>query len=150
MPVALSVAPGLVLRPSVDLGALERDAARLVSTFDTELELSVHLCDDAEIQSLNQQYRGKDAPTDVLSFPQEAPLLGDVVISVDTAARQASDRAHDVAVELRVLLVHGLCHLLGHDHHEPGQAERMRIAEQKFLGLLYPDAQVVGLVGLAR
>lgn len=105
-------------------------------------ELSVLLCDDATIQPLNREWRAIDAPTDVLSFPQEdaddAPvrLLGDIVISVDTATRQAAELGHDLEAELRVLLVHGLCHLVGHDHHDAQDAAAMRAAEQRLLTAL--------------
>jgi probable rRNA maturation factor len=103
-------------------------------------ELSVLLCDDAFIQPLNAQWRGQDVPTDVLSFPQGAcpgpDLLGDVVISVETAERQALEQEHTLQVELEVLLIHGLCHLLGYDHVEPGDAENMRIEEDRLLAAL--------------
>jgi probable rRNA maturation factor len=89
--------------------------------------LSIVLVDDAEIASLNQQYRGMAGPTDVLAFaaqegdaifpvadaPQE---LGDIVISVETAQRQAEALGHELAAELALLVIHGCLHLLGHDH----------------------------------
>jgi len=83
--------------------------------------LSLSFIDNEEIQQLNKQYRGKDAPTDVLSFPQEVltieqKILGDVVISVPQAIVQAPDWDHDVASELRRLLVHGVLHLAGYEH----------------------------------
>ena len=95
-------------------------------------ELSVVLCDDAYIHRLNLAHRGKDKPTDVLSFPQsefraaERPrrgqslaLLGDVVISLTTAARQAEARRRSLPSEVRFLLAHGVLHLVGHDHMTP-------------------------------
>jgi probable rRNA maturation factor len=103
------------------------------------------LCDDAFIQPLNRDWRGNDAPTDVLSFPQEATggfvapggrVLGDVVISVETAGRQGAELAHDTPTEVRVLLVHGLLHLLGHDHHDDAGAAEMRVAEVRLLTAL--------------
>lgn len=78
--------------------------------------LTLSLSDDAELWALNRQYAGEDHATDVLSFEQEAPLLGDVVISVETAARQAAARHHALTAELVHLAVHGLVHLLGYDH----------------------------------
>lgn len=106
-------------------------------------ELTLVLTDDAAIQVLNRDYRGKDKATDVLSFAQlegetvpvgEALVLGDVVISVDTARRQARALGHSLEVELRRLFVHGLLHLLGHDHvHGGWQARRMREAEERLL-----------------
>jgi probable rRNA maturation factor len=100
-------------------------------------ELSVVLCDDAFIRPLNAQWRDRDAATDVLSFPQDDPmLLGDVVISVQTAARQATELGHPLEAELRVLLVHGVLHLLGHDHHDDDGAQRMRAEEARLLAAL--------------
>lgn len=100
-------------------------------------ELSVMLCDDELIRGLNLQWRQKDSATDVLSFPMGDELvLGDVVISLDTARRQAEARGHDLHTELRVLLVHGLLHLLGHDHEQPGQDATMAAEEDRLLGVL--------------
>jgi probable rRNA maturation factor len=109
-----------------------------------EAELSVVLCTDAFIQPLNRDYRGKDKPTDVLSFSQregeeadpDDPLLGDVVISLETAARQAGERGHALAHEVRVLLVHGILHLLGHDHEVDAEAEEMEALERVLLAEL--------------
>ncbi|HKC23712.1 MAG TPA: rRNA maturation RNase YbeY, partial [Thermoanaerobaculia bacterium] len=79
--------------------------------------VSVLLCGDARMRSLNGTWRGKDAPTDVLSFPAEtAETLGDVAVNVPYAARQAQARGHAAAREVQVLLAHGVLHLLGHDH----------------------------------
>lgn len=93
-------------------------------------ELSLALVTDPEIHILNRQYRQKDKPTDVLSFPLadelQPFLLGDVVISVDTAARQAQRRHHSLREELQILLIHGILHLLGYDH-EVSRSEAMRM-----------------------
>ena len=79
-------------------------------------EVSIVFCDDAFIRSLNAQYRGKDKPTDVLSFAQDDPdLLGDIVISLPTAARQAQAAGWTLENEVALLGVHGLLHLLGYD-----------------------------------
>ena len=91
---------------------------------------------DPEIHTLNRQYRGKDRPTDVLSFPLadalQPSLLGDVVISVETAARQARRRGHSLREELRTLLIHGILHLLGYDHEiSRSEAIRMRRKERE-------------------
>lgn len=93
----------------------------------TKGELSLVFCDDDFIRSLNRDYRGKDCPTDVLSFPQEGEsgMLGDVVISVPTAARHAEGRGRPIADEVEWLLVHGLLHLLGYGDETDGQAEEM-------------------------
>lgn len=90
------------------------------------VELSVALCTDAHIRALNAEWRGKDAATDVLSFPAETfgevTVLGDCVVSVDTAGRQARDLGHGLLEECRVLLAHGVAHLAGMDH-EDGEEE---------------------------
>lgn len=127
--------------------ALQAAADRALELVDrSEAELSVMLCDDDAIAELNAQWRGKDQPTDVLSFPQgegppgAPPALGDVVISLDTAGRQADEAGHPLATELVVLLVHGLLHLLGHDHHEEAERAAMRAEESRVLTALGHDA----------
>ena len=114
-------------------------------------ELSLVLTDNAEIRALNLEWRGEDAATDVLSFPMdegealigpedEAMPLGDVVISVEYTAAEAAKIGmprDDLAV---FLLVHGYCHLLGHDHAEPEEAAAMRAEEDRLLGLVAPGA----------
>lgn len=90
-------------------------------------EISLVLCDDAFIQSLNAQYRGQDKPTDVLSFAQDDPdLLGDIVISLPTAARQAQAAEWTLESEVALLGVHGLLHLLGHDDETEAGAWEMQ------------------------
>jgi len=99
-------------------------------------ELSVLLTNDAQIHALNLQHREKDKPTDVLSFPLDegggadgavsgTRVLGDVVISLDTAARQARGRKRELLPEVRFLLAHGLLHLLGYDHGDPVEKREM-------------------------
>ena len=105
-------------------------------------ELSLLLVSDAAIRKLNREHRAKDAATDVLSFPQEEPRaalrargpIGDVVISLHTALRQAEAGGWSLALELRRLLAHGLLHCLGHDHEKPAQTRRMAAAERALLG----------------
>lgn len=114
-------------------------------------ELGVSLVDDGEIQALNRTWRGIDAPTDVLSFPQDGPagavpVLGDIVISVPTARWQAELRGHGLEVELRVLLAHGLAHLLGYDHHTDHDAEQMLRTERALLRALLGTGAPAGLV----
>ena len=80
-------------------------------------EVAIALVPDAHIRKLNRHYRGKDAATDVLSFPaDERGYLGDVVIAAGVARRQARQAGHSLQHELRVLALHGLLHLLGYDH----------------------------------
>ncbi|CAD7700586.1 unnamed protein product [Ostreobium quekettii] len=105
------------------------------------VELSLVLCDDDHMQQTNLEWRQVDSPTDVLSFPmmddedlitEALPVLvlGDVMISLDTARRQAHERGHDLVTECRILLVHGVLHLLGHDH-DRGDEEWEAMAQQE-------------------
>jgi probable rRNA maturation factor len=112
--------------------AVVGDADALLAEVElADAELSLVLCSDDHIQGLNTQWRGKAAPTDVLSFPQEdEDFLGDLVISVPTAARQAAERGTPLGDELRVLMVHGLLHLLGYDH-ETNDEDLAEMAEDR-------------------
>jgi probable rRNA maturation factor len=102
--------------------------------------LAVRLTTDAELHALNRDFRGVDAPTDVLAFPGgESDHAGDVAISVERAIAQAPGGA--AAQELRLLAVHGLLHCLGHDHAEPGEAATMTELTRRLL----PDQEVVAL-----
>jgi rRNA maturation RNase YbeY len=132
-------------RAPVFAGRLRRSARRLLRGLGLDgAELSVVLVSDAEMRRLNRRWRGKDRATDVLSFAQRegaggAPdgLLGDVVISVDTARRQAGARGATLAREGDRLLVHGLLHLLGYDHERsPAEARRMQRRERALLAWL--------------
>lgn len=100
---------------------------RLVATLAPEAEsLGIRFAGDREVRRLNRTYRGKDRPTDVLSFPGEDGHLGDILISVPVARRQAAAAGHAVERELQVLLLHGLLHCLGHDHEtDGGEMERL-------------------------
>jgi len=97
-------------------------------------ELSLALVSDRRMRALNREWRKMDRPTDVLSFPQHGASLGDVVISLDTARRQARAGGWSLSAELRRLLAHGLLHCLGHDHHTARDARRMAAAERRLLG----------------
>jgi len=96
-------------------------------------ELSIVLCDDRTIRALNRDHRKQDKPTDVLAFALREgktlagaeALLGDVVISLDTARRQARQRKHELWAEVTVLLAHGLLHLVGYDHRTDAEERRM-------------------------
>jgi probable rRNA maturation factor len=93
-------------------------------------EVAVAIVADRRVRDLNRRYRGKDAATDVLSFPADEPgELGDVVIALGVARRQASQAGHSLATEFRVLALHGLLHLLGYDHER--DAGQMRRLEQR-------------------
>ncbi len=109
-------------------------------------EISVVLCDDPFIQELNAAYRGQDKPTDVLSFAQDDPdLLGDIVISLPTAARQSQAAGWALENEIALLGIHGLLHLLGHDDEtEVGAWEMQRKTEATLreCGIPIPHAGV--------
>ncbi|XP_042037600.1 endoribonuclease YBEY, chloroplastic-like [Salvia splendens] len=104
------------------------------------VELSVLFCNDEFIQKLNKDWRGEDHATDVLSMSQHIPelklpilMLGDIVISVETAARQAEERGHTLIDEIRILMVHGLLHLLGFDHELSEEAEKEMENEEELM-----------------
>ncbi len=154
--VDISTGGGEAIAAAV-LDGVEADAhAAMAVLLDDPAELSIVLCDDATMAPLNQQWRGKEGPTDVLSFPQEEGealalppgmprQLGDLVISVDTAARQADELGHDLRAELQVLVVHGLLHLLGYDHETGSEdAAVMRAEEDRVLTLLGGGRGLVG------
>lgn len=134
-----------VRRSGVDGRALKSAARRLMHAAGVPTaSLSLTLVDDAAIREINREQRGKDAPTDVLSFPAYDPgdlhdrthalagdPIGDVVISIDTARRQAADYDGTLQNELYRLLIHGILHVLGHDHMEPGERARMEAEERR-------------------
>lgn len=114
---------------------------------EEDADLSLTLVDDATIRALNKRYRNKDKATDVLSFPQRGgesvpeSLLGDVVISVERARMQAAAYRAPLQRELERLLIHGLLHLLGHDHHESAERKRMEAQERRLaqsIGMPWP------------
>lgn len=111
-------------------------------------ETNVVFVDTDAIAKLNGEHMGVDGPTDVLSFPiDDAPdevagpvrLVGDIVVCPSVAAAQAADHAGTVDDEIALLLVHGALHLLGHDHAEPDERERMWAAEQRLLRAVWRE-----------
>jgi len=140
MSVALSGPPAGIRGSGVDVGGLRRRArAILRAVGEARSELSVALVDDAEIETLNTRWRGRPQATDVLSFSllegdfadRRGGLLGDVVISVETAARQASERHRGLNEVVTRLLIHGVLHLVGYDHEDEDEARRMRREERR-------------------
>lgn len=113
--------------------------AMLAALLLPEAELSVLLTDDPGIHRLNREHRQKDKPTDVLAFamdesvPDPAGILGDVVISLDTAERQARARRRPLIEEVRFLLAHGVLHLVGFDHADPIEKREMVAMTQKLV-----------------
>jgi probable rRNA maturation factor len=144
--VSLLVDPDArVLSPAL-VNQLRRQLARMVKaaglTEGRALEATFRLTTDAIIHELNRDYRKKDKPTDVLAFAQrEGPagatdesVLGDVVVSVETARRQAKKKGpHGLFTEIRFLASHGLCHLLGYDHNNDEEEAEMNARMQKLL-----------------
>ncbi|MDX2210766.1 MAG: rRNA maturation RNase YbeY [Sphingopyxis sp.] len=114
------------------------------------VEVSVRLTDDAEVQGLNRDYRGKDKPTNVLSFPQYEPsdfamlantddgeiLIGDIVLALETCEREAAARGISVADHAAHLIVHGTLHLVGYDHQDDASGDAMEALETKALATL--------------
>jgi len=134
--------------------ALLERAARLTLELEpdsADADITIVLTDDAQLHELNRDYLGVDAPTDVLSFPADesdpetgATYLGDILISIPRAAQQAQTGGHPVEAEVQLLVVHGVLHLLGHDHAEPEEKARMWAEQAKVLerlGLGYVKIQ---------
>lgn len=135
--------------PELNLTQWENWLAQWLPDLATDLpvaagyELTLRFTTDPEIHELNRQYRAKDQPTDVLSFaaleddlgmplPADEPVyLGDIIVSVDTAQRQATEREHSLQLELSWLVSHGLLHLLGWDH--PDEASLIEMLDRQEL-----------------
>ena len=149
--------------PEADWDTLARRAARAavertphgeLAATSAHVEISVRLTSDEEVHTLNRQYRGKDKPTNVLSFPMIQPdlletvtqnsddgevLLGDIVLAHGVCVAEAADRGIPLADHVTHLLVHGSLHLLGYDHLEDGEAEGMEEIERQALATLGID-----------
>lgn len=120
---------------------------------DIPLEVAVRFTDDATVHALNRDYRDKDKPTNVLSFPMLEPdevdaleegvqpevLLGDIVLAAQTCAREAMDKGIDVTAHATHLVVHGMLHLLGYDHLDDAEADAMEAIERRILSSLGLD-----------
>lgn len=104
-------------------------------------ELSVALVNDAQIRTLNRDYRHKDTPTNVLSFPDEgpAPLLGDIVLAYETVTREAAEKSISLEHHITHLLIHGFLHLQGYDHETEADAATMESLEIAALAALNID-----------
>lgn len=125
----------------------QRIAIRLIKAMKLPKSsvLSLVFCDDKLIQSINKQHRDKDEPTDVLSFPMPrnefdggsgAVVLGDIVISVETAQRQASELKHSLKSEIAFLMIHGMLHLNGYDHIDDNDRVSMSAKEAELYKML--------------
>lgn len=122
------------VKSPIRVAALRHVGERMLRALSLpKAELSVLLCDDGTIHALNRDHRRKDKPTDVLAFAMRegetghlaGDLLGDVVISIDTAKRQAPEHSRSTSAEIRFLLAHGVLHLVGYDHVTKAEERRM-------------------------
>jgi len=134
----------------VDVGSLEQVAQQVLvlAEIEAQSELSLRITDDDTLKDLNLQYMGIDAPTDVLSFPVAFqnpdtgnPYLGDILISYPTAAVQAEASGHPSTEEIKLLLVHGILHLLGYDHTTPEEKQAMWSLQDAILEALQIQAR---------
>jgi probable rRNA maturation factor len=137
-------------RKKIDSRRLREAAQKTLAheSAPSRAEITLVITGDDEIRDLNRQYRDVDAPTDVLSFaeaeadarfvaaPDESAYLGDVVISYPRAVAQAVSAGHSVADELLLLVVHGVLHLLGHDHASRAEKRKMWAAQKEILNEL--------------
>ena len=125
---------------------IEQWATAAVQPQSDEVEMTVRIVDEAESHKLNLNYRGKDRPTNVLSFPFECPdevelpLLGDLVICRQVVEREAQEQDKPVMAHWAHMVVHGSLHLLGYDHIEDDEAEEMESLETQIMtGLGFAD-----------
>lgn len=130
--------------------ALARTPQGGLAEMAAAVEVAVRLTSDAEVQTLNRQYRRQDKPTNVLSFPMVQPdllpglansddgeiLLGDIALAHDTCAREAAERGVTLEAHAAHLIVHGTLHLLGHDHMNEAEAEAMEAIERDAMAAL--------------
>lgn len=148
MPPISILAQNSQSRPRVSLRSAKRRAKQILEILGCQdCQLSLVLADDGFVASLNERFRGVQGATDVLSFPQGPPdfpevkpkLLGDLVISTETALRQAEKVGHSLSEEMDLLITHGLLHLLGYDHEASRRAAReMKAREKEILLALEP------------
>lgn len=142
--ITIEIPPSILIEPEI----VERAAAVALNhqAVEDDADLTIVLTDDEQLQDLNREFRDIDAPTDVLSFPASESdpetgrrYLGDVLISVQRAEEQAAAGGHPLEAELQLLVVHGVLHLLGHDHAE----------DKDKLGMWAAQAQILARLGLS-
>ena len=135
---------------NIDCHDIENIIAIIMSHLDcSNQEVSILLTEDKDIRQLNQEFRGIDQPTDVLSFPQNADedpsipeeiILGDIAVSLDIAKTQAKEHGLDFKEEIILLLMHGILHLLGYDHEISEKEEtKMRNKTRELFKLVFPE-----------
>ena len=131
----------------IDRQSIKKNADYILSLCRAgDAELSILIVNNRAMRTLNSQYRGIDKPTDVLAFPAPSPhrgegrllrFLGDIVISMEKVHAQAAERGHSPDMEFKILLIHGILHLLGYDHEvSRTEAQRMRRNEKLILSRL--------------
>jgi probable rRNA maturation factor len=99
-------------------------------------DVSIGIVDDETMKTLNRKFRHKNKTTDVLTFPADGSYLGDIVISVDQARRQAASEHHSLATEIRYLILHGILHALGYDHEtDSGEMDELEVEVREVVGL---------------
>ncbi|MCX6065705.1 MAG: rRNA maturation RNase YbeY [Chloroflexi bacterium] len=139
------------LTPDIDADLAENAASlALKHQSAAGVDLTIVLSDDAQLHELNRQWMNVDAPTDVLSFPSDeidpetgSRYQGDILISVERAAEQAKAAGHTVEAEVQLLVIHGVLHLMGHDHATADEKAKMWQAQAEILGQLgLADIQV--------
>mgnify|MGYP006296129563 CR=1 FL=1 len=135
----------------VDILVMERTVEAGLNRLDRDprTALAVNFSGDARVKDFNQRFREVEKTTDVLAFPAdfvdpdlEVPYLGDILISVPKAARQAEAAGHALQKELQLLVVHGLLHLAGYDHREPEEKERMWALQRQILSDLGVEIKI--------
>jgi probable rRNA maturation factor len=133
------------LTPDISADLVESTALEALKhqSAPAEADLTIVLSNNAQLQNLNREWMGVDAPTDVLSFPSDEidpesgnRYLGDILVSVQRAAEQAKAAGHAVEAEVQLLVIHGVLHLLGYDHAEAGEKARMWQAQGEILSAL--------------
>ncbi len=133
------------LNPDIPEELVEKAASQALQHQSAPVmaDLTIVLTDDNQLHELNQQWMGVDAPTDVLSFPSDEidpesgnHYLGDILVSIQRAVEQARIAGHPAESEIQLLIVHGVLHLLGHDHAADEEKTRMWSAQAEILALL--------------
>jgi probable rRNA maturation factor len=134
---------------------VRRSLAASGAALASNCEVSVTFCDDETIRALNAEWRGKDQPTNVLSFPtpgalERKPLLGDVIIAFETVSREAEEQGKLLRAHAAHMVAHGFLHLIGYDHETAAEAERMEALERKIATALgFPDPYAEDAIGPA-
>ena len=148
--VAVEGWPGAADWSSLANSAASAAIAVCGASLPSACEVSIRLTSDAEVHALNRDYRGKDKPTNVLSFPMFAPeeiadlahsdlpelLLGDIVLAYETCAAEAAEKGVPLEAHASHLIVHGMLHILGYDHKEESAAEEMEALERRAMAAI--------------